>query len=96
MSLMSEQEVNIKKAKCPNCKSKKKTQVIGAPSFAFADPIGTDRYNNSHTYRFQHAQDKKGGTRDQRKAAAAASKVGANPYPFIDDISSGKNFGEVK
>jgi hypothetical protein len=40
--------------------------------------------------------EKSGGTRDQRKAAEAASHVGKAPYNKIDDISGGKHFGEVK
>lgn len=94
-SLMAEQDANTKRAKCPECGSKSKERMIGSISFAFGDPIGTDRYNNSHDYRFHHKMNE-GGVKANRKAAEAASKVGNNPYPHIDDVSSGKHFGEVK
>lgn len=96
LSSMAECEQNIKKAKCPKCKSKKKTRLLGAPSFTFTNPVGTDRYNNSHDYRFHHAMDKPGGVRDQRKQAQEKSHMGSEPYRHIDDISSGKHFGPVK
>jgi hypothetical protein len=34
--------------------------------------------------------------RDQRKFAGENSHMGANPYNRIDDITNGRNFGEVK
>jgi hypothetical protein len=40
--------------------------------------------------------DRKGGIRDQRKVAEEKSHMGKAPYRNIDDISSGKHFGEVK
>ncbi len=96
---MAEKAESLKKSKCPSCGSKKKTEVMGCPSVKFTNPVGTDRWNSEskgHDYRFKHNMDKPGGPRDQRAAAARASKVGANPYRKIDDISSGKHFGEVK
>lgn len=95
-SLMAECEENIKKAKCPECKSKSKTRVISGVSFAFSNPVGTDRFSNSHDYRHNWNMDRKDGVRDQRKNAEEKSNVGANPYNPIDDVSSGENFGEVK
>lgn len=98
-SSMAEKSSSVKKAGCPDCGSKKKSEVMGCPSVKFADPVGTDRWNSDskgHDYRFKYNMDKPGGTRDQRAAAARASKVGAEPYRRIDDISSGKHFGEVK
>jgi len=95
-SMMCDQRESIKKAKCPECKSKSKQQIITSTPFSFSDPVGSDRYNNSHDYRFKHSQDKPGGVRDQRKAAEIDSHVGKHPYNNIDDISSGKHFGEVK
>lgn len=96
---MNDKSVSVKKAKCPECGSKKKEEIMGCPSVKFTNPVGTDRWNSEsrgHDYRFKHNMDKPGGTRDQRAAAARASKVGAEPYRKIDDISSGKYFGEVK
>jgi hypothetical protein len=92
---MAEVDQNVKKAKCPKCKSKSKTKLITAPSFAFANPVGTDLYNSSHDYRHNHNMDRKGGVRDQRKNAMEKSHVGPSPYRNIDDISSGKHFGPV-
>lgn len=40
--------------KCPVCGSKRKVKLITGCSYQFANPIGTDRYNNSHDYRFKH------------------------------------------
>jgi putative FmdB family regulatory protein len=81
---------------CPSCGSKSKKKLISICSFTFANPEGTDRYNNSHDYRYKHKINKEGGVRDERAAAEAASHVGPNPYNNIDDISHGKHFGEVK
>ena len=96
---MSKKEEAVKSASCPSCGSESKTEVVGCPSVSFADPVGTDRWNSEsrgHDYRFKYNMDKPGGTRDQRAVAARASKVGAEPYRRIDDISSGKHFGDVK
>jgi putative FmdB family regulatory protein len=96
---MTEKEDAIKEASCPKCNSNKKIEIVGCPSVKFTNPVGTDRWNSDsqgHDYRFKYNMDKPGGTRDQRKAAEKASKVGPNPYRHIDDISSGKNFGKVK
>lgn len=96
---MSQKEGSLKDCVCPACGSLEKTEVFGCPSIKFCNPVGTDRWNSEskgHDYRFKYNMDKPGGTRDQRSRAAAASKVGAEPYRKIDDISSGKHFGEVK
>ena len=96
---MSEKDSAVDAASCPSCGSSKKHEVFGCPSISFANPVGTDRWNSEsrgHDYRFKHNMDKPGGTRDQRAAAARASKVGSEPYRRIDDISSGRHFGEVK
>jgi putative FmdB family regulatory protein len=98
-SNMSEKTENVANAECPSCGSREKTEIMGCPSVKFANPVGTDRWNSEskgHDYRFKHNMDKPGGTRDQRAAAAKASRVGAEPYRKIDDISSGKHFGDVK
>lgn len=98
-STISGKEENVKKAKCPECKSKRKEELIGVPGYKFNQVIGTDRYmsdGTGHDYRHNWNMDRKGGVRDQRKYAEANSHVGPKPYNDIDDISSGKYFGEVK
>lgn len=95
-SLMAEKEENVKKGKCPKCKSKKKTEHIGCPNFNFGNPVGSDRWNNSHDYRYKYEMEKPGGVREQRKAAEEQSHVGATPYRDINDLSNDKNWGEVK
>jgi putative FmdB family regulatory protein len=96
---MADKDKEVKAAKCPKCGSKSKDEIMGAPSVKFSNPVGTDRWNSEskgHDYRYKYNMDKKGGTRDQRKAAERASRVGSEPYRKIDDISGGKHFGEVK
>ena len=96
---MSEKEKVVKKSKCPKCNSKKISEIVGAPSVKFSNPVGTDRWNSDskgHDYRHKYNMDRKGGVRDQRKYAEQNSHVGPTPYRKIDDISSGKHFGEVK
>jgi hypothetical protein len=96
---MADKNESVKAAKCPSCGSKSKVEVMGCPSVKFANPVGTDRWNSDskgHDYRYKYNMDKPGGTRDQRKAAERASKVGSEPYRRIDDVSSGRHFGEVK
>lgn len=98
-SKIAEKEKSVKKAVCPICNSNSKEEIFGCPSVKFANPVGTDRWNSEakgHDYRFKYNMDKPGGTRAQRIAAEKASKVGPEPYRKIDDISSGKHFGEVK
>jgi len=82
--------------RCPECKSKRKDKLLSAANFKFAEPVGTDRFNNSHDFRHNWNMDRPGGVRDQKKKAQDASHVGPEPYRKIDDISSGKHFGEVK
>lgn len=96
MSSMSEREQNVKKAKCPECKSKSKLQLIANCNFMFSNPVGTDRHNNSHDYRFHWEMDREGGVREQRQVAEESSHVGPSPYNDIDDVSSGDYFGEVE
>jgi rRNA maturation protein Nop10 len=93
---MTDQVKNTKKAKCPECGSKAKTPIIGASNFAFTNPVGTDRFTNSHGYRHEWNMDRKGGIKAQRKNAEEKSHVGPTPYNPIDDVTSGKHFGEVK
>jgi putative FmdB family regulatory protein len=97
-STMAEKDENVKKSKCPNCESKKINEILGC-SVKFANPIGTDRWNSDskgHDYRHKYNMDRPGGVRDQRKHAETNSHVGKDPYRRIDDVSSGKHFGEVK
>ena len=97
-SSISKKEDSVKEASCPKCNSAEKSEIFGC-SVKFANPVGTDRWNSEskgHDYRFKYNMDKPGGPRDQRAAAERASKVGKEPYRKIDDISSGKHFGEVK
>lgn len=84
------------KIKCPKCESFNKDKVVSlcAPP-VFSNPVGTQKFND-HDYRYHWNHDRPGGVRDQRKAAEAASHVGADPYTPIDDITSGEHFGEVK
>lgn len=82
-----------KGVKCPHCGSAKKEKLVSEMSFSFNQPEGTDMWRNSHDYRFKTKLPK---AKAERAAATRVSKVGANPYKNIDDISSGKNFGEVK
>ena len=69
---------------------------MSSTSFNFTNPEGTSRWNSEpsgHDYRFKHNQPK---VAKERANAEAASHMGSQPYRKIDDISSGKNFGEVK
>lgn len=96
---MSEKNKIIKKNKCPKCKSKKISEIVGCPSVKFSNPVGTDRWHSDskgHDYRHKWNMDRPGGVRDQRKNAEKKSHMGKDPYRKIDDISSGKHFGEVK
>lgn len=96
LSSFKEKEKNVKKAKCPECNSRSKVERLGLCGFNFTNPEGTDRYSNSHDYRYHHTVNKPGGVRDQRAQAEQKSHVGPTPYNSIDDISCGKYFGEVK
>ena len=81
-------------ALCPECGSAKKEKLVTTQfAFSFKNPEGTDRYNNSHDYRYKH---KAPGVAAEREAAEKASHMGTNPYNPIDDVSSGNYFGEVQ
>lgn len=79
--------------KCPSCGSVSKIKLITGCRYQFVNPVGTDRWNNSHDYRFKHMQPK---VRKEREEAMKQSHMGNNPYNEIDDVSSGKYFGDVK
>ena len=98
-SSIAEKENNVKMSMCPKCNSKEINEVFGCPSICFTNPVGTDRWHSDlkgHDYRHKYNMDRKGGIRDQRKNAEEKSHIGKNPYNKIDDVSSGKHFGEVK
>ncbi len=76
----SEDKKELKKVKCPECGSSSKTRLVSCPSFKFAQPEDTDRYRNSHDYRFHHNYNKPGGVKDQREQAEALSHMGSTPY----------------
>ena len=84
-----------KNVKCPKCSSTRKIKLISAVKHNFVNPEGTGKMN-THEYRAKHAIEKPGGAKDQRKYAEEHSHMGSSPYPRIDDIGSGKYFGEVK
>lgn len=87
-----------KGVKCPECKSARKTKLISCPKWNFAGDtvVGTDRWNSDdrgHDYRFKYNLP---SVIEKKMKANAKDHMGPNPYKHIDDISSGKNFGEVK
>jgi putative FmdB family regulatory protein len=75
-----------KSVKCPHCKSKKKEKLVSACGFAFADPVGTGKWNNEstgHDYRFKHNIPK---VKKERETAEKLSHMGPNPYNTINDL----------
>ena len=78
---------------CPKCGSSKKVKLITGCAYKFANPVGTDKWNNSHDYRFKHNLP---NVLKEREEAERKSHMGAHPYNEIDDVSSGKYFGDVK
>lgn len=98
MSTMKDKEKKTKSAKCPNCGSRRKDEILGAPNFNFTNPVGTSLFEKSHEYRYRWNNDRPGGVKDQRKMAEEYSHMGDNPYPDLvtGDVESGENFGEVK
>jgi len=82
--------------KCPECGSKRKVKLVNACSYNFTNPVGTDRWNSDshgHDYRFKHNLP---NVKAQRENASKKSHMGDQPYTAIDDVNSGKYFGEVK
>ena len=82
---------------CPECGAEKKEKLFNTSiSFNFANPVGTDRWNSmtsGHDYRYKHnAPD----IAANRQNAEDQSHMGKEPYNPIDDVSSGKHFGEVE
>ncbi len=65
---------------CPHCESKEKTKLMSCSNFAFSNPVGTDRWNNSstgHDYRFKHNIP---NVKKEREMAEKLSHMGQNPY----------------
>lgn len=63
---------------CPECGSKSKDKLISMANFQFAQPEGTDRFNNSQDYRWKAKFLPK--AINERKQAEALSHMGADPY----------------
>jgi DNA-directed RNA polymerase subunit RPC12/RpoP len=81
--------------RCPHCNSKSKTKLMSACSYTFANPEGTDRWNNEqtgHDYRFNHNLPK---VLAERQKAEEAGKD-PNPYSNINDLEKDSSWGEVK
>ena len=82
---------------CPKCKSISKHKLNSCPAEAiFTNPEGTKKWisgSGGHDYRFKSKQPKIAA---ERALVEQVSHVGPMPYNAIDDISSGKHFGDVK
>jgi phage FluMu protein Com len=83
------------KVKCPKCKSKSKIVLMSGFTFNFTSNAseGTKWYNASHDRRYFHKLEK---DRKNREEAEKKSHMGSDPYPHLDDISSGNFFGKVQ
>ena len=81
-----------KGVECPECGSAKKERQLNS-TFPpqFANPIGTDRWQD-HDYRFKYNLP---NVLNQREAAERASNVGPSPDNKINDLKK-NNFGKVK
>jgi Zn finger protein HypA/HybF involved in hydrogenase expression len=90
---LHDESEKYKNIKCPKCKSKKKTSVLTkVPGFSFANPVGTDRWNNEqkgHDYRFKYMQPR---VKEERENAEKKSHMGKDVYKNHDDISGGQHF----
>ncbi len=78
-----------KTVKCPHCGSGRKEKLVSTCAFQFSNPVDTDRYNNSHDYRYKHKQPK---IKAERENAMKKSHMGDKPYRDIDDTRLDKNF----
>jgi putative FmdB family regulatory protein len=75
---------------CPECGSGEKDKLLPRSfNFNFAQPEGTDRWNNSHDYRYKS---KAPGIRAEREKAEQASRSGPNPYQNINDLDKDSNY----
>ena len=79
---------------CANkkCESNQYKPTPKSPEIMFDHPENSSKYDNWE-YRHGHLMAK---AQNERRQAEARSHMGTNPYNDIDDISSGKYFGEVK
>src|SRR4051812_9796960 len=75
--------------KCPACGSKSKTKLMSAFGFTFANPVGTDKYNNSHDIRFHHKLPSVLAERQAAEEAAAQQ----NPYDNLNDLNTDAAWG---
>lgn len=74
---------------CPGCGSKSKKKLVSCCSFSFSNPVGTDRYENSHDYRFHH---KLPSVLAERQAAEEAAAF-EQPYNNINDLNIDSAWG---
>lgn len=74
---------------CPECGSKRKIKLISCCNFNFANPVGTDRYENSHDYRFHHKLPSVLAERQAAEEAAASQQ----PYETINDLNIDSAWG---
>jgi len=77
--------------KCPECGSKHKRKLVSCCNFSFAQPVGTDRYENSHDYRFHHKLPSVLAERQAAEEAAASEQ----PYETINDLNIDSAWGET-
>jgi putative FmdB family regulatory protein len=83
---------------CPHCSSKKKEKIMSIAGFNFSNPVGTDKFNNSHDYRHGWNLNKPGGALETRRNAEKKSHMGQTNeiYRPIDDLNKDKSWGKVK
>ncbi len=75
---------------CPDCGSKKKERLVSMVSFAFSNPVGTDRWNSEsggHDYRFKHNIP---NVQRERQMAEMMANGDTAPYREIDDTKLGE------
>lgn len=66
---------------CPECHSKNWKKLMTSANWAWGNPVGTDRWNNSqkgHDYRFKHNIP---NVKKEREMAEKLSHMGSTPYP---------------
>ncbi len=81
-----EYENKFPNIKCPACKSKRVTNVIGgAPGAVFANPRQSSKWDN-----WSYRQGKTWEEAKMTRAAAEAANKGDLPYKPIDDTDNGR------
>lgn len=56
------------KVECPKCHELTSKRIINCTAaLTFSNPVGTDKWNNSHDYRFHYNLNRPGGPKDQRR-----------------------------